>query len=521
LAVKSISERKRIRYLLGLSSAAERERIESEYFEDDRAFQKMLTAEDDLIDAYARGELADDERRRFEKRFASSLSGTDRIRFARAFAGAASDSRPVETKLTAPFFKTLNSPGLLRIAAVIVLVAFLVWLVTDRWRMTNELRELRAESAELSKQFEVLQRSSDTERAQLTDLRAQPDKPTQGVTTATQRLGHLPGKYAPEKFALREHEPTEKLVNTQDATLSNTFVSKQIAQLPLEAPNVASLLTLQPGGGYVAGSRADQSDITLDGVDLNMSTTGGSTVRGTARDPQGNLVSGATVTLTNSDRHFTRTQTTNNDGAYVFNAVPPGTYSLKVQARGFKTASASDLIALVDTSTVRDVQLEIGAVSETVDVTSAAEAAINASDPTLGNSFEGKRITELPLNANNVGLLSLQPGVTRTDQSNITLDSIGATIRIPSFLSWIRFQIALKTTAIHEDYRVTIKTTDGRPVTSVNWVEPLTPNQTIVDTPAISTSDLPSGDYILLLMGKEPDGSFIKVAEYFFKVFKY
>src|SRR5215211_3613110 len=160
---------------------------------------------------------------------------------------------------------------------------------------------------------------------------------------------------------------------------------------------------------------------------------GGTTVRGTVQDPNGNLVSGATVTITDPDKNFTRTQTTNEDGAYVFNAIPPGTYKLEVSAQGFKTASASGLVALVDTPTVRDVELEVGAVSETVDVTSAAEAAINTSDASLGNSFERKRIVELPLNANNVvGLLSLQPGVSRSgyvnggraDQSNITLDGV-------------------------------------------------------------------------------------------------
>src|SRR5215207_9461794 len=160
---------------------------------------------------------------------------------------------------------------------------------------------------------------------------------------------------------------------------------------------------------------------------------GGTTVRGTVQDPNGNLVKGATVTLTDPSKNFTRTQQTNDDGQYVFSAIPPATYKLEVTAQGFKTASASGLEALVDTPTVRDMQLEIGAVSETVDVSSAAEAAINTSDATIGNSFERKRITELPLNANNVvGLLSLQPGVTRTgfvnggraDQSNITLDGV-------------------------------------------------------------------------------------------------
>lgn len=161
--------------------------------------------------------------------------------------------------------------------------------------------------------------------------------------------------------------------------------------------------------------------------------SGSSTVQGTVKDPQGNLVRGATVTLTDPTKNFSRTQQTNDGGSYVFTAVPPGTYRLEVTAPGFKTASASGLLALVDTPTVRDVQLEIGAVTETVDVTAAAEAAINTSDASLGNTFERKRIVELPLNANNVvGLLSLQPGVTRSgfvnggraDQANITLDGV-------------------------------------------------------------------------------------------------
>src|ERR1044071_1950808 len=171
---------------------------------------------------------------------------------------------------------------------------------------------------------------------------------------------------------------------------------------------------------------------------LILSTTGyaqsgGTTIRGTVKDPNGNVIAGASVTITDPEKNFTRTQSTNQDGGYIFTAVPPGTYKLDITAPGFKTASASGLVALVDTPTVRDVQLEIGQVSETVDVTSTAEAAINTSDATIGNSFERKRIVELPLNANNVvGLLSLQPGVTRSgyvnggraDQSTITLDGV-------------------------------------------------------------------------------------------------
>lgn len=159
---------------------------------------------------------------------------------------------------------------------------------------------------------------------------------------------------------------------------------------------------------------------------------GGSTVRGTVRDPQGNVVAGASIKLTNAEKNFSRTQSANQDGAYIFTAIPPGTYRLEVESAGFKTVSLSGVVALVDTPVVKDVQLEIGAVSETVDIT-AAESALNTSDASAGNSFDRRRIVDLPLNANNVvGLLSLQPGVTRSgyvnggraDQSNITLDGV-------------------------------------------------------------------------------------------------
>jgi len=71
------------------------------------------------------------------------------------------------------------------------------------------------------------------------------------------------------------------LMNTQDASLGNNIESNQITQLPLEGRNVVDLLSLQPGAtreGYVTGARADQSNITLDGVDVNNAQTGNAQV---------------------------------------------------------------------------------------------------------------------------------------------------------------------------------------------------------------------------------------------------
>ena len=166
---------------------------------------------------------------------------------------------------------------------------------------------------------------------------------------------------------------------------------------------------------------------------VSYAQTGSSSVRGTVRDPQGNLVSGATVTITDVERNFSRTQTTSEDGTYVFSSLTPSTYTLQVEAAGFKRLAVTDVKALVDTALTQDVALEVGAVSETVNVTSGNDAPLNTNDASIGNTFESRRIEELPLNARNiVGLLSLQPGVTRLgevnggrrDQANITLDGV-------------------------------------------------------------------------------------------------
>lgn len=163
--------------------------------------------------------------------------------------------------------------------------------------------------------------------------------------------------------------------------------------------------------------------------------TGTASIRGTIADPQGKAVAGATVKLVSAEKNFNRTQTTNAEGGYIFQAVPPGMYNIEIEAQGFKKASLTDLAALVDTQREASVQLEVGAFTETLNISAATEAPLNTADASIGNAFENKRIIELPLNARNiVGLLSLQPGVnrggevtgSRRDQANITVDGVDA-----------------------------------------------------------------------------------------------
>src|ERR1044072_3439089 len=161
--------------------------------------------------------------------------------------------------------------------------------------------------------------------------------------------------------------------------------------------------------------------------------TGRSTIRGTIRDQQGNVVTGASVTITDEGKNFVRTQTTNEEGGYTFAAVPPGVYRVEVESKGFKKVTVAAVQALVDTPVDVNVELTAGLETESVTVTASNEALLNTNDATLGTAFESRRIEQLPLNARNVvGLLSLQPGVTRTgyvnggraDQANVTLDGV-------------------------------------------------------------------------------------------------
>ena len=66
-----------------------------------------------------------------------------------------------------------------------------------------------------------------------------------------------------------------------------------------------------------------------------MAQSSTSSVTGTVVDPQGNVVPGATVTLTNAQKNFTRTQTTTDNGSFAFSLIPPGQYQIEAEAKGF------------------------------------------------------------------------------------------------------------------------------------------------------------------------------------------
>jgi len=167
-------------------------------------------------------------------------------------------------------------------------------------------------------------------------------------------------------------------------------------------------------------------------------------------DPSGSAIPGAVVVLANTASKFERSLATGPQGEYRLLAVPPGTYTLTVTAKGFSRYIQTGLELLVNTPATANVLLKVGTATENVTVTGEAPA-LNMVDASIGNPFDETQVKQIPLDARNVpDLLTLQAGVAytgnrpdmdsqtykdqdtrsgavngaRSDQSNITLDGV-------------------------------------------------------------------------------------------------
>src|SRR5262247_1965857 len=143
--------------------------------------------------------------------------------------------------------------------------------------------------------------------------------------------------------------------------------------------------------------------------------TGG--VNGNITDPSGAVVPGATVRLTNEATQLETLSKTNETGNYVFVGVQPGTYTLKVEMAGFKSVEAKGLKVDVSQTVTQNFILEVGGVTETVEVDFAAPL-VNSTSSELGTVIEQRVVGDLPLNGRNfTQLLTLTPGATPVSTS--------------------------------------------------------------------------------------------------------
>lgn len=118
-------------------------------------------------------------------------------------------------------------------------------------------------------------------------------------------------------------------------------------------------------------------------------------LRGTLSDPTGLAITNATVKLVNESTNVERAVTTNSAGEYVFNSVDPATYSLKVQAAGFKALAREGIVVSTQEFLTLDINLEMGQASETVSVTEEAPVLEN-SNASNGQVINGQQLKDLP-----------------------------------------------------------------------------------------------------------------------------
>ena len=138
-------------------------------------------------------------------------------------------------------------------------------------------------------------------------------------------------------------------------------------------------------------------------------------INGTITDPSGAPIAGATVTATDTARGTTYTAETNSDGAYYLTHVPIGTFQVKVEAKGFRTALHSPFALVLNQVARIDVQMTVGAVSQTVEV-SGATPLLQTETTDIGTHIDSVVTENVPLITGNYNKLTLlTPGAVATN----------------------------------------------------------------------------------------------------------
>jgi hypothetical protein len=156
--------------------------------------------------------------------------------------------------------------------------------------------------------------------------------------------------------------------------------------------------------------------LSIAGMVAAQETTG--TITGTVSDPNGAAVANATVTIGNKATGFSKNYQSGDDGTYTATLLPSGTYTLTVEAAGFKKHVQENIQIAVNDRRPLDIVLQAGNVSEVVNVT--AENTFIQESPTQQTLIDGNQIRQLPLNNRHfVSLATTAPGVVSSNSSQI------------------------------------------------------------------------------------------------------
>ncbi|HWC99654.1 MAG TPA: carboxypeptidase-like regulatory domain-containing protein, partial [Candidatus Sulfopaludibacter sp.] len=171
---------------------------------------------------------------------------------------------------------------------------------------------------------------------------------------------------------------------------------------------LAAALCIASGLMFLAAPSAKAQEVAVAEVD------------GRVTDPSGAAVAGAIVKMTEVDKRQVHTFTTDVSGAFRFPNLPVGAYALEVSAPGFKAYRQTGITLQVASNVEQNVIMQIGAVTETVEVVANA-AMVETKENAISQVMDQQRIVELPLNGRNLTqLLTLTGAGTTAPAGDLT-----------------------------------------------------------------------------------------------------
>ncbi len=145
-------------------------------------------------------------------------------------------------------------------------------------------------------------------------------------------------------------------------------------------------------------------------------------ISGTVTDSSGAVIPNATVTVRNNATNLERTAVTDGEGFYTVTNLPVGSYTIAVEQKGFKKSVQTDNVLAADTRLTVNIALEPGAVSETVEVSTAAGETVNTTSGEVARVVDKRQVQNLALNGRNyMQLVTLIPGAAILDEDQLAL----------------------------------------------------------------------------------------------------
>jgi hypothetical protein len=264
-------------YLLGSLSEEEAERLDELSFTDDELAARLQVVENDLVDAYARGEMTGATLERFKSHYLASPMRREKAAFARGFQdllrqsvttereqrsfGETSAARELASHkgfLHRFFFPTRSAVQWGLAAAALVVLLLSGWLAFDNLRLRDQMNQARAEREELQRRERELQ-------TELADQRSGDSEKEQELAALRERLAELERQLDKQPGAKSETEPERAAPNTVAFTLAPQMRGASqpaTVTIPADAEYVAFTLELEPNdfASYCAELKARPGD---------------------------------------------------------------------------------------------------------------------------------------------------------------------------------------------------------------------------------------------------------------------